>query len=46
MPDVGALIIASAPGSGFGGALALGRWGDGSVLDHVLEVVTAEESRM
>ena len=41
MADVGALIVASAAGYGFGGALALGPWHGGSVLDHVVAVVRA-----
>ena len=39
MAEVGALIIASTPGSGFGGAMALGLWSAESVLDHLVEVV-------
>jgi molybdenum cofactor cytidylyltransferase len=35
------LIIASTAGSGFGGALALGSWDGGSVLEHVVAVVEA-----
>ncbi len=41
MTDVGALIIASASGYGFGGALALGTWHGGSVLEHVVAVLRA-----
>lgn len=39
--DVGALIIATATGSGFGGALALATWRRGTVLEHVARVVSA-----
>lgn len=41
MADIGALIIASAVGSGFGGAMALGAWDRGSVLEHVVGVARA-----
>ena len=39
MTDVGALIVASAEGEGFGGAMALGRWRDQSVLQRLVTVV-------
>lgn len=39
--DAGALIIATATGSGFGGALALATWRRETVLEHVARVVTA-----
>ena len=39
MSDVGALIVASGRGSGFGGAIALGRWQVGTVLQHIADVV-------
>ena len=43
MTDVGALIVASGRGSGFGGAIALGRWRAGTVLEHVASVVRAAD---
>ena len=33
---VGALVMASARGVGFGGAVALGNWREESVLDHLV----------
>ena len=39
MADPGALILASARGAGFGGAVALGKWQTGTVLDHLISVV-------
>ena len=36
---VGALVLASARGSGFGGAVALGNWQRGNILDHVVGAV-------
>ncbi len=38
MDGTGALILATATGSGFGGAMALGSWGEGTVLQHLVEV--------
>lgn len=38
MDQVGALILAAATGSGFGGVMALGRWGEGTLLEHLVSV--------
>jgi molybdenum cofactor cytidylyltransferase len=39
MAEEAGLIVASVRGSGFGGAMALGRWSGGTVLEHVVAVV-------
>ncbi|HCO14402.1 MAG TPA: hypothetical protein DIT46_09455, partial [Gemmatimonadetes bacterium] len=38
MQSTGSLVLATATGSGFGGAIALGLWRDKTVLEHLVEV--------
>ena len=41
MPDIGGLILASATGSGLGGAMALAAWERETVLEHLVDIARA-----